>query len=194
MSGTDGDDRGPTTAANDTAAPGSTGPGSTAADSTAPDSTNDEAAADDAAALTSSTGTPYPVDVSGDRRARWIWPVLLGGPVIWFVHFMVVYLVAEAGCTGSGDGLSAFGPPVPRIVSVVATAVAVLACLALAVVAHRRRREQRVEAGREAGDRDPSGPAGRDRADLFTAAMILSLLSAGSVLAVGLPAPFLAAC
>ena len=28
--------------------------------------------------------------------------VFLGGPVIWFSHFMVVYLVAEAGCTGGG--------------------------------------------------------------------------------------------
>lgn len=148
-----------------------------------------------AAAMTSPTGTPYPVDISGDIRSRWIWPLFIGGPVIWFVHFMVVYLVAEAGCTGSGPGLEQLAPPVPRVVSVVATVVAVLACLALALVAHRRRRSQQAEAAHAApGDDDPSGPAGADRSDIFLAGIILSLLSAGSVLAVGVPAPLLPAC
>ena len=28
-----------------------------------------------------------------------LWVLLLGGPALWFVHFMVVYLTAEAVCT-----------------------------------------------------------------------------------------------
>jgi heme/copper-type cytochrome/quinol oxidase subunit 3 len=73
-----------------------------------------------------------PVDLAADRRARIIWIIFLAGPVIWFAHFMLVYLVAEAGCTGGGPGLVLFDPPVPVIVTVVATAAAVAACVAAA--------------------------------------------------------------
>lgn len=124
-------------------------------------------------ASTSAAGTPYPVDLSRDRRARTTWVVFLAGPVIWFGHFMVVYLVAEAGCTGGGHGLELFDPPVPRVLTLVATAAAVLACLGSAAWAHRRWR----------GDGELAFPG-----------MLLSLLSAVTVLGVGLSAAFLVGC
>lgn len=77
-------------------------------------------------------GTPVPVDLAADRRARRIWVLFLGGPVTWLLHFSVVYLVAEAGCTGDGPGLAVFDPPVPRIVTAVATVVAVAICVVVA--------------------------------------------------------------
>ena len=64
------------------------------------------------------------------RRDTWI--LFLAGPVTWFVHFMVVYLVAEAGCTGDGPGLAVFDPPVPAAATLAATAVAAVACLGFA--------------------------------------------------------------
>ena len=42
--------------------------------------------------------------------ARIIWLPFLGGPVTWITHFMLVYLVAEAGCSGDGPGLRAVRP------------------------------------------------------------------------------------
>jgi hypothetical protein len=140
-------------------------------------------------------GTPVAVDVSRDRSARVIWVVFLAGPVIWFAHFMLVYVVAEAGCTGDGPGLSAFDPPVPTVVTVVATVVAAIACLWCAAWAYRRWRGRAREqplgvtddlsADLEQGDRDGL---------LALAGFMLSAFSFVAVLLVGLPAFALPAC
>ncbi len=82
--------------------------------------------------MTSASGTPVPVNVAGDRRDRPILVVLLAGPVVWFTHFMFVYLVAEMGCTGDGPGFELFDPPVPFITTIAATVVAVALCAASA--------------------------------------------------------------
>lgn len=87
--------------------------------------------------LSASSGTPVPVDVELDRRQRRAWLLFIGGPVIWITHFMVVYLVAEAGCTGDGALLEWFDPPVPVVTTWVATLVAVPAAAAMAVWAWR---------------------------------------------------------
>lgn len=87
--------------------------------------------------LAASSGTPVPVDVARDRRSRRAWVLFLAGPVIWITHFMVVYLVAEAGCTGDGALLDRFDPPVPVVVTWIATLVAVPASAAMAVWAWR---------------------------------------------------------
>jgi heme/copper-type cytochrome/quinol oxidase subunit 3 len=81
---------------------------------------------------TAGEGTPFAVDVSRDRRARWALAMFVAGPVIWSAHFMLVYLVVEAGCTGGGPGLRVFDPPVPTVVTLLVTAAAALACLATA--------------------------------------------------------------
>ncbi|SFE81907.1 hypothetical protein [Blastococcus tunisiensis] len=139
-------------------------------------------------AATSSRGTPAPVDVSVDTRAVVVVAVLLAGPVISSVHFMLVYLVAEAGCTGDGPGLDAFDPPVPTVVTLVATAVAALACAATAwwgLARWRAFRRFRGEAGsEELVDRQPLAFGG----------FVLSVLGLVTVLFVGLPALFLSAC
>jgi hypothetical protein len=126
-------------------------------------------------ARTAGEGTPVAVDVSADRRARWGLAMLVAGPVIWSVHFMVVYLAVEAGCNGDGPGLRLFDPPVPTVVTLAATALAALACLASARWGWRRWR-----AGQEAA--------------LAFAGFLLSLLGLVTVLFVGLPALVLPAC
>jgi hypothetical protein len=120
-------------------------------------------------------GTPMPVDVSGDRPARIIWVAFLGGPMTWITHFMVVYLVAEAGCSGDGRGLDAFDPPVPSATTLTATAVAVAVCAGFAVWCHRRWRAA-ADQGQEAG------------VTMAFAGFLLAIFSAIAVLFVGLPA------
>ena len=144
---------------------------------------------------TAGEGTPVPVDVSRDVRSRFVWLEFLAGPLIWFAHFMVVYLVAEAGCTGSGVGLAVFAPPVPTVVTLAATAVAVAACLWAGLWAYRRARVR-------AGAPSDGGSGGASRLGheidpggaLAYAGFLLSALSAVTVLFVGLPALVLPAC
>jgi hypothetical protein len=152
---------------------------------------------------TSPSGTPFAVPVSRDRRALLTAVTLLAGPVLWSVHFLVVYLVAEAGCTGDGPGLDLFDPPVPKVVTLAATAVAAAGALACAAWAYRRWQANRAEA---AADRSAEGAGegaeprrgdidDRDRGGaLLLAGAILSLLAFVMVLFVGLPALVLPSC
>ncbi len=144
---------------------------------------------DHAGARTGAAGTPVAVDVSRDRPTRIMWVAFLGGPVTWFAHFMVVYLVVEAGCSGDGKGLDVFDPPVPATVTLAATAVAALICLAVAGWSYRRWRT--ATDGAAADDVTDLTGALPDRdggATMNFAGFLLALFSFVSVLFVGLPA------
>jgi hypothetical protein len=139
-------------------------------------------------ARTSPVGTPFPVDVSTDREARVTWIGFLAGPVIWFAHFMFVYLVAEAGCTGGGPGLRLLDPPVAPMLTLVATAFAALACLWFGYVDLRRSRAHRNASLADAAADDLG------RRPLAFVGALLAMLSSLTVLAVGLPAAYFTAC
>ena len=140
---------------------------------------------------TAPEGTPFAVDVSRDRRARFALAMFVAGPVIWSVHFMVVYLVTEAGCGGEGPGLTLFDPPVPKIVTLAVTAAAAVGALACAGWSWRRWRASGAEVAADlAGghqDRDHGGT-------LAFVGFLLSLLSVVTILFVGLPALVLPSC
>jgi hypothetical protein len=143
---------------------------------------------------TAGEGTPFAVDVSRDRRARRALVLFVAGPVLWSVHFMVVYLVVEAGCSGDGPGLELFDPPVPKIVTLAATAAAAVAALACAGWSWRRWRAGEHQPADEAGDL-AGGLTDRDRGGtLAFAGFLLSLLSVVTILAVGVPALVLPSC
>jgi hypothetical protein len=144
---------------------------------------------------TAGEGTPFAVDVSRDRRARWALFMFVSGPLIWSVHFLLVYLVTEAGCSGDGPGLRLFDPPVPKAVTLAATAAAAAAALACAMWWCRRwRASQHEPAADEASDL-AGGLSDRDRGGtLAFAGFLLSLLSVVTILFVGLPALVLASC
>ena len=134
-------------------------------------------------------GTPMAVDVSRDRPARVTWVVFLGGPLIWFAHFMVVYLVTEAGCSGDGRGFELFDPPVPAVSTLAATGVAAVACLAFAAWAYRRwQATRRGPAADEAGELAGRAPESNRGGSLDFTGFLLALFSFVSVLFVGLPA------
>jgi hypothetical protein len=137
---------------------------------------------------TASRGTGAPVDVSVDTGAVTSIAVLLAGPVISSVHFLLVYLIVEAGCTGDGAGLDWFDPPVPTVVTLVATAVAGIACAATAWWGFHRWRRRQVDGDGKRGDERV------DREPLAFAGFLLSLLGLTIVLFVGLPALSLPAC
>jgi hypothetical protein len=142
---------------------------------------------------TAGEGTPFAVDVSGDRRARWALAMFVAGPVIWSAHFLLVYLTVEAGCSGGGPGLRLFDPPVPKVVTLAATAVAAAAALACAGWSYRRWRARTSEPAAD----EPADLAGglTDRGGtLAFAGFLLSLLSVVTILAVGLPALVLPSC
>jgi hypothetical protein len=150
-------------------------------------------------ATTAGQGTPVAVDVSTSRDTIATMAAFLAGPVLWSVHFMVVYLVVEAGCTGDGGGLDLFDPPVPTVLTLATTVVAALACVGTATWGYRRWR-QRAGDGSDAGDDGDDGgdgpgaePADRGGSLAF-AGFLMSLLGAVSILLVGLPALVLPAC
>jgi amino acid transporter len=137
------------------------------------------------------------VDVVGMPRApssAVLWALFLAGPVIWIFHFMVVYLIAEAVCQAGGTGREVWGLPLVSFVTVVATAVAVAAILAVTVLAYRRWRaqERRAREDPAEGAREHRDPR-RDRT-LMLSGVLLGLLFALSVIYVGLPALWLRPC
>jgi hypothetical protein len=144
---------------------------------------------------TAGEGTPFAVDVSGDRPARWALAMFVAGPVIWSIHFMLVYLVTEAGCSGDGPGLRLFDPPVPKVVTLAATAAAAAAALGCATWWYRRW---------QASDHEPVVDEATDLAGDLTdhdrggtlafTGFLLSLLSVVTILFVGLPALVLPSC
>jgi hypothetical protein len=105
--------------------------------------------------------------------------VLVGGPVTWIIHFMLVYLVVEAGCSGDGPGFDAFDPPVPAGTTLVATGVAALVCAGLAIWSYRRWR---------AATAGPAGALQEASGVMAFAGFLLAVFSAVAVLFVGLPA------
>lgn len=159
------------------------------------DTTDDADAGGHDGATTQTTGTPMAVELASTAATRHSLGMLVAGPTVWFGHFMLVYLVAEAGCTGGGPGMAVFDPPVPAVTTLVATAVAAAACLWVAWWHHRRWRH-----GRRIGALDTPGgpPAGTDddpdERPLSFVGLLLGLVSLVAVLFVGLPALWLTGC
>jgi hypothetical protein len=121
--------------------------------------------------------------------------MFVAGPVIWSVHFLLVYLVTEAGCSGDGPGLTLFDPPVPKVVTLAVTAAAAVAALACAGWSWRRWRTDAAEAAADEAADLAGGHQDRDRGGtLAFAGFLLSLLSVVTILFVGLPALVLPSC
>jgi hypothetical protein len=149
----------------------------------------------DAGATTAPKGTPHPIDFSQDRRSRIVWVLLLAGPVVWFAHFMLVYLVVEAGCTSGGPGLRLFDPPVTTIVTLAATGAAAAACLGLARWTYRRWRGDLAGPDRGLSEEPPPAPGEPNSYQAIAmGGFLLSLLSFVTILFVGLPALVLQGC
>lgn len=118
---------------------------------------------------------------AGDQEAqpRTVWMLLLGGPVIWFVHFMAVYLAAEIGCKLVRFDIALLGVPGVSVVTIGAT---VLAEVALVVATARAL--QRWRRGRGAGE----------EAKVAFAGILLGAFSVIAVVFTAVPALVLQPC
>lgn len=141
-------------------------------------------------------------------RSTGTWVVILMGPIVWFLHFGAVYLLAEAACEfgwlqGGWGGLRGLSWAI-----LAATAVAVLPVIAASVVALGRWSSApsgssvAVPASERGGAADEAGSTGatagavahnRDRALSFVG-LLLGLLFTLAIVAVGLPAAWLTPC
>lgn len=122
------------------------------------------------------------VDLPAGSSAARTWALLLAGPVIWFGHFMLVYLAAEVICNADA-GRRLLGVPLAAAVTIGAT-VAALAVVAGAV----------VWTGREWRRDREEGPAGIGDRALSFAALALAALFALAIVYTGLPALWLDPC
>ncbi len=115
------------------------------------------------------------------RRRLPGWLVLfLAGPVIWYLTFWLVYLVAEAGCTTGGLDFRLLGLPG---LSVITVTVSVLAAGTIAVLTTR------------AYMRWSDDPSGEDhRRSLMFAGFLLGILFLIATLFIALPALVLEPC
>lgn len=129
-------------------------------------------------------GDEVPVDTldAPHEPAAWtrpsvrLWIMLLSGPVVWIVHFAIVYLTVEAACAPAVHGRwSVLDERSLRVFVVVATVVAALACVVTAFAVRRVAR------------RPGASP-------LCRAAVVLAAGSCVSVLAVGAPVLVLGPC
>ncbi len=124
---------------------------------------------------------------SSPDRGGLVWVLFLAGPVIWFLHFIIVYLMVEAGCAADRYDAELAGLPALSFVTVALTVVATAVALELA---RRARRMWRARAT------DPDDwLAGDDRnAGLALAGALLGVMSAAAILFVGVPAVVLQPC
>jgi uncharacterized membrane protein len=107
-----------------------------------------------------------------------LWLLLLAGPIIWVLHFGVVYFAAEASCAASATPEMWFMGPDALVGTILAATVVATAVAALTAVYSWRRARR--------GDGDD--------AHLGRAGFLLTLGSIVAVLAVGLPALVLDPC
>ena len=121
------------------------------------------------------------VELPPGSGAAATWALILAGPMTWFAHFMVVYLLVEALCTGA-TGRTLLGRPLATVLTLAATAVALVAVVAATRWAYRR----------WSRDRDETAGTG-DRALSF-AALTLGGLFTVAILYTGLPALWLPPC
>lgn len=134
------------------------------------------------------------VDLPEAPSSRTTWVLFLAGPTIWFAHFMLVYLVAEAVCVGGRPDRELWGMPLVSTVTLIATVIAVAAIAAFAVAAYRRWRQDEALVDHQADEEEwRISAAGRDRGLAF-AGFALGVLFVVAVLYTGAPALWLTPC
>ena len=122
----------------------------------------------------------------------WLMTLFLAGPVVWYLYFWWVYLVAEANCN-LAPGLDVMGMPVATLVTIVSTLLAGSVIVAGIVLAGRARaRSRRVS------DPEPDTQVSADRLEqrgfLRFGAIALGLLFLAATVMTGLPALVLIPC
>ncbi|MBW3645844.1 MAG: hypothetical protein KY441_10110 [Actinobacteria bacterium] len=125
------------------------------------------------------------------RRFLALTGLLIAGPSIWMTHFFAVYLLAEAWCAVGVDA-KVLSLPLLSAVTLLATALAVVAAAVTTLLAYRRWR--RTASTSHAGDDQSSETEGGHDAQIALAGFLLGILFIVAVLFVGMPAVVLDPC
>jgi heme/copper-type cytochrome/quinol oxidase subunit 2 len=126
------------------------------------------------------------------RRFLTLAGLFLAGPSIWMVHFLVVYLLAEALCAADVDA-EIGSLPALSVVTLVLTLVAVAGAALTTVLAFRRWRRAAGDAPVDDGHQG-SASSGEHDAELALAGLLLGTFFIVAILFVGLPAAILDPC
>lgn len=125
------------------------------------------------------------LNTSRQRPSRAIWVLFLAGPVIWYLHFWLVYLLAEAICEADGFDVRVLALHPLSFVTLATTTIAAGVTLFFTDRAWRRFR-------RRVDGTEPQ-VAESERMLAFTG-ILLGLVFFLSILFVGVPALFLPPC
>ena len=120
-----------------------------------------------------------------------VWLLFLAGPALWFTHFMLVYVLAEVLCRPFDGASGVTSLPLLSVFTIVTTIVFALAAAAGAVLAYRRWRGLRAEAGDSPGEAERASTQGEA---LTLAGFLLGALFSVAVVFTGAPAVFLQPC
>jgi heme/copper-type cytochrome/quinol oxidase subunit 2 len=85
------------------------------------------------------------------RQPFWLWFGMIGAPIIWFVHFVIVWAIAEFGCAAGQASTVITGGSI-QVLVIVATVVGVIGTLGSAFVAYRSWRQLERESA-DGGER-----------------------------------------
>ena len=126
------------------------------------------------------------------RRFLTLAGLFLAGPSIWMAHFFAVYLVAEVLCA-VGVGAEVLSLPLLSAVTLLATALAVVAAAVTTVLAYRRWRH--TASASQVADGDQSSETREEHdAQIALAGFLLGILFIVAILFVGMPAAALGPC
>jgi heme/copper-type cytochrome/quinol oxidase subunit 4 len=112
---------------------------------------------------------------------------VLAGPLVWFAHFMLVYMLAEFGCRANFNNVFYFDPNGMRVFTLVTTLIAILPVALGGLWALRQTRN--LNTRRE----DDTEHEARIRF-LLSLGMGFSVVFVLSIVATAVPALFVAVC
>ena len=117
---------------------------------------------------------------------------LLAGPILWFVHFVVVYALAEFGCRANFKNLSFFTPETIRSSIVIITVALLVGVLLGSLLGYRS-----LKALQNKTNSDPSLPESPDDTRirfLLIAGMTLNAFFFINIIVTTLPVFFVDVC
>lgn len=125
------------------------------------------------------------------RGRRFLWYIVLSGPVIYTVYFIAAWAVAEYSCLGNGLTFSLGGMNGVSLVVLALTLVTLVALLASTALAWRAWRRRRDQADADHSEYDNS--VGTEAAMAFVG-LLLNTFFVVVTLMTGIPSLVLVAC
>jgi hypothetical protein len=125
--------------------------------------------------------------------SRFLWIQLLAGPILWSIHFLLSYLLVEAGCQ-AGWNFSILGLNGLSFIVIVLTLLAVAGTVLFALRSYRGWRDRHEDRSLRQEFRETAAWFEGPVDFMYFSGLLLSVLFAATTLMVGLPALFLHPC